>query len=40
MVKGDPARGGKGHTTRLCLDTNVSSMMTCTQEPTMREYRI
>lgn len=33
MVKGDPARGGKGHVTRPCLDTNVSSMTTCTWRP-------
>lgn len=33
MVKGDPARGGKGHVTGPCLDTNVSSMTTCTWKP-------
>lgn len=33
MVKGDPARGGKGHVNGLCLDTNVSSMTTCTWRP-------
>ncbi len=33
MGKGDPARGGKGHVTGPCLDTNVSSMTTCTWRP-------
>lgn len=33
MVKGDPARGGKGHVNGPCLDTNVSSMTTCTWRP-------
>lgn len=30
MAKGDLARGGKGHATRACLDTNGSSFTTCT----------
>lgn len=30
MAEGDPARGGKGHVTGPCLDTNVSSMTACT----------
>lgn len=30
MAKGHPARGGKGHVTGPSLDTNVSSMTTCT----------
>lgn len=33
MAKGDPARGGKGHVNGPCLDTNVSSMTTCTWRP-------
>lgn len=33
MAKGGPARGGKGHITGPCLDTNVSSMTTCTWKP-------
>lgn len=33
MAKGGPARGGKGHITGSCLDTNVSSMTTCTWKP-------
>lgn len=33
MGKGGPARGGKGHITGPCLDTNVSSMTTCTWTP-------
>ena len=33
MAKGDPARGGKGHVTGPCLDTNVSSMTACTWRP-------
>lgn len=32
MVKGDPARGGKGHVIGPCLDTNVISMTACTCE--------
>ena len=31
MVKGEPARGGKGHATGLCFDKNVNGMTTCTQ---------
>lgn len=33
MAKGDPARGGKGHVTGPCLDTNVSSMNAYTWRP-------
>lgn len=39
MAKGGPARGGKGHITGPCLDTNVSSMSTCTWRPSGERAR-